>query len=82
VVLSGHTGVSAYRKDLGLKGNTIYQILQDYQGEDLGGGYIRLLEIDPAKRTISAKMYSPYYRVTKKDYSQFAFSEVDFVGSK
>jgi hypothetical protein len=45
-----------HRDDTGLKGNHIYQILQDYQGEDNGGGYIRLLEIDPVSKTMSAKM--------------------------
>lgn len=82
MVLSGHVGTSAYRTDLGEKGNRIYQLLQDYQGEDLGGGYIRLLEIDPKAKTISAKMYSPYYRKTKTDFSQFSFSEVEFIRRK
>jgi 3',5'-cyclic AMP phosphodiesterase CpdA len=82
LVLSGHVGTSAYRTDLGEKGNLIYQLLQDYQGEDLGGGYIRLLEIDPQAKTISAKMYSPYYRKTKTDFSQFSFSEVEFIRRK
>lgn len=82
MVLSGHVGTSAYRIDLGEKGNRIYQLLQDYQGEDLGGGYIRLLEIDPKAKTISAKMYSPYYRKTKTDFSQFSFSGVEFIRRK
>ena len=82
IVLSGHTGSSVHRDDIGLKGNHIYQILQDYQGEDNGGGFIRLLEIDPGSKTISAKMYSPFYNRTKTDSSQFSFTEVDFVGQK
>lgn len=82
LVLSGHTGVSAYRDDIGVKGNHVYSILQDYQGQDKGGGYIRLLEIDPAQGTISAKMYSPYYNLTKEDKSMFALSGVSFVGQK
>lgn len=82
MVLSGHVGTSAYRIDQGIKGNQIYQMLQDYQGEDLGGGYIRLLEIDPEAKTISAKMYSPYYKTTKTDASQFSFQEVKFTTKK
>lgn len=82
MVLSGHVGTSAHREDLGVNGNRIYQILQDYQGEDLGGGYIRLLEIDPKAKTISAKMYSPFYKKTKNDTSLFSFSEVEFISKK
>jgi hypothetical protein len=79
LVLSGHTGSSAFRDDIGVNGNHIYQVLQDYQGEDNGGGYIRLLEIDPENDSISAKMYSPFYNKTKEDYSRFSFSGVDFL---
>ncbi|MEO8962259.1 MAG: metallophosphoesterase [Ginsengibacter sp.] len=78
-VLSGHTGSSAFKVDIGLAGNKIYQILQDYQGEDFGGGYLRLLTFDIDKATISAQMYSPYYNITKKDYSQFTIENVDFL---
>ena len=80
MVLSGHHGKSVWRDDIGENGNHIYQILQDYQGEDHGGGYIRLLEIDPKAGTISAKMYSPFYNQTKNDASIFSFSGVKFIG--
>jgi hypothetical protein len=79
LVLSGHTGSSAFRDDIGINGNHIYQVLQDYQGEDNGGGYIRLLEFDTENDSISAKMYSPYYNKTKEDYSRFSFPGVDFL---
>ncbi len=81
-VLSGHTGSSVYRDDVGENGNHIYQILQDYQGQDAGGGYIRLLEIDTEEGTISGKMYSPYYKITKEDYSKISLTGVQFVGQK
>lgn len=81
-VLSGHTGNSTYRDDIGENGNHIYQILQDYQGQDAGGGYIRLLELDIKKGTINGKMYSPFYNITKNDYSQISFSGVEFVNRK
>ena len=82
LVFSGHLGSSDHRDDSGVNGNHIYQILQDYQGQDSGGGYIRLLEIDPGKGTMSAKMYSTFYKLTKEDNSQFSFSWVNFVGVK
>jgi len=79
LVLSGHVDSSAYKDDLGEHGNHIYQLLQDYQGENYGGGYIRLLEIDPKQKKISAKMYSPYYKKARKDDSQITFTDVSFV---
>jgi hypothetical protein len=79
MVLSGHVDSSAWRTDKGEKGNTIYQMLQDYQGQDAGGGYIRLLEIDTQAGTIAARMYSPFYDKTKEDFSKFSFSGVKFI---
>lgn len=79
LVLSGHVDTSAHRSDTGVNGNLIYQILQDYQGQDNGGGYIRLLKIDTAAGTIAASMYSPYYNETKKDASMFTLSNVNFI---
>ena len=81
-VFSGHTGSSTYCDDTGEHGNHIYQILQDYQGQDAGGGYIRLLEIDTKAGTINGKMYSPYYNITKEDYSKISLTGVQFVGQK
>lgn len=82
LVLCGHTGSSSHRDDVGVKGNHVYEILQDYQGDDKGGGYIRLLEIDPDKGTISAKIYTPFYNRTRDDASKFEFTGVQFVGGK
>lgn len=79
LVLSGHLDSSSWRNDKGEKGNRIYQILQDYQGEDAGGGYIRLLTIDPERRSISGKIYSPYYNREKQDGSMIRFSGVKFI---
>ena len=63
--------------DQGTEGNNIYQILQDYQRKD--EGYIRLLDIDTEKGTISAKMYSPYLDNTLEDNSSFSFTDVKFI---
>lgn len=82
LVLSGHVVYSAWRDDLGENGNHIYQLLQNYQSQDHGGGYIRLLEIDPDAGTISAKMYSPYYNKTLNDKTAFSFSGVKFINKK
>ncbi len=79
LVLSGHLGNSAYRVDSGDNGNKIYQILQDYQDQDSGGGYLRLLEIDTKLNTISAEMYSPFYNITKQDNSKFQKIGVKFI---
>lgn len=79
LVLSGHVDTSAWRTDVGEKGNTIYQILQDYQGEDAGGGYIRLLDIDTATGTIAARMYSPFYDKTRDDKSKFVLTGIKFI---
>ena len=82
MVLSGHVTGSAWRVDEGVKGNKIYQVLQDYQRIDSGGGYIRLLEVDPGAHTISAKMYSPYYNKTMDDSSTFVLKDISFIGEK
>ncbi|MDF2439676.1 MAG: hypothetical protein JWN98_660 [Abditibacteriota bacterium] len=79
MVLSGHVVTSAWRTDRGEQGNTIYQVLQDYQSQDAGGGYIRLFDIDTSARTIAARMYSPFYNKTKEDTSQFSFNDVKFI---
>lgn len=79
LVLSGHVDSSAHRTDIGERGNTIYQILQDYQTTDAGGGFIRLLDIDTEKGTIAARMYSPFYDKTKDDDSKFSFTGIKFI---
>lgn len=78
LVLSGHTGNSAWRNDRGDNGNRIYQILTDYQGENQGDGYLRLLEINPLRRYISAKVYSPFNQKEKCEAS-IRFMGVKFI---
>ena len=78
-VLSGHVMSSALKVDKGENGNNVYQILQNYQNEDLGGGYIRLLSFDIDKKTVAASMYSPFYKKTKEDSSKFAINGIDFI---
>lgn len=79
MVLSGHVCFSSHREDTGPAGNKIYQILSDYQCRDNGGGYIRLLDFDIKKKTVAAKMYSPFYDKTLEDNSRFVLTDVELI---
>lgn len=78
LVLCGHTGSSTWRNDRGDNGNRIYQILQDYQGENQGDGYLRLLEINPERGSIMGKIYSPYNKKEKCE-AVIRFNGVSFI---
>jgi len=78
MVLSGHVVYSARKEDKGTYGNTIYQILQDYQLDE-DDTYIRLLDIDTQNNTITAKIYSPITGITLDDESKFTFTNVQFI---
>lgn len=79
LVISGHKCGTALREDTGINGNKIYSVLQDYQCEDAGGGYIRLLDFNMQKKTITGKMYSPFYNKTLNDKSAFQITNVNFI---
>lgn len=81
MVLSGHTGSSTWRNDRGDNGNRIYQILTDYQHENFGDGYIRLLEVNPERKYLSAKVYSPYNGKEKCE-ALIRFMGVNFISPK
>lgn len=57
-VLSGHLTQTALRQTPGNSGQTVYQLLTDYQNE--GDGWLRTLEIDPEAETVKSEVYSPY----------------------
>jgi hypothetical protein len=58
-VLGDGTGYLASKND---RGNTVHQILANYQMRDLGGeAYLRLLEFHPDGKTVQVKTYSPLY---------------------
>jgi hypothetical protein len=61
-VFSGHISPGNARQVCwGLKGNTVHEILADYQIRPLGGeGYLRLIEFLPDGETIQVLTYSPY----------------------
>ena len=79
LVLSGHVCNSSSLVSTGENGNKVYQILTDYQNEDAGGGYLRLLKINPQTGTISGKVYTPFYKKFRTDSSTVEFKDVKFI---
>jgi hypothetical protein len=61
IVLCGHMHGESRRTDVNLAGNTVYQMLADYQDETNGGnGKLRILTFVPDENKIYVKTYSPY----------------------
>lgn len=61
-----------YRKDEGMHGNVVHQMLVDYEKLRGGRGFLRLLEFLPDGKTIQVRTYSPVSReirssITKGD---------------
>lgn len=81
-VLSGHVMHSALKVDEREDGSKIYQLLQNYQNDDYGGGYLRLLHFDIDQGTVEAEMYSPYYKKTQNDDSHYLLDGIDFLKMK
>ncbi|MBI4979268.1 MAG: metallophosphoesterase [Spirochaetes bacterium] len=82
IVLCGHVDKSAWKTNTGVNGNRIYQILQDYQGEN--NGWVRFIEFDTTSNTIKGWMYSPYLNQGRSDGSGYTtanilFTNVNFV---
>ena len=62
MTLNGHVNGdgTGYRISVGRDGNTVHQVLVNYQMLAEGGlGYLRLLEFDPDGETLRMKTYSP-----------------------
>lgn len=86
MVVSGHVLHSGAARSVseGVHGNTVYQMLANYQGEvegsEMGGnGFLRVISIDPKQGKISVKSYSPYIDQYKSDTEQeFRFEKVNF----
>lgn len=60
MVVCGHVTESVVNTKVGVGGNTIYEMLVDYQGErvqgtgsNLGNGWLRILQFDPANNKIN-----------------------------
>jgi calcineurin-like phosphoesterase family protein len=65
MLICGHLSSQyvGYRKDQGLHGNVVHQMLVDYEKLKGGRGFLRLLEFLPDGKTIQVRTYSP---VTKE----------------
>lgn len=60
LVICGHVCTSAHLASKGEHGNTVHQVLVDYQDEEQGGnGWLRLLQFLPDGRTVRVRDYSP-----------------------
>lgn len=62
IVTCGHvaSGYAGYRRDEGDYGNTVHQMLCDYESLKGGGqGFLRLLEFLPDGKTVQVRTYSP-----------------------
>jgi regulation of enolase protein 1 (concanavalin A-like superfamily) len=81
-VFCGHLCTAGSRVEAGLNGNTVYQMLSDYQCEGTGNGWLRIVEIDTVAATMSVKTYSPVLNSYKTDVkNQFTFSGINFVSA-
>lgn len=60
LVFSGHVCYTGLLSSKGEKGNTVHQILVDYQRDPTGGnGYLRLLQFHSDGKTVKVQDYSP-----------------------
>ena len=60
-VLCGHNAGQYHGADTGDSGNTVYNLLSDYQEQPNGGnGWLRLYQFYPLQNKIRAVTYSPY----------------------
>lgn len=61
MLICGHLSSQyvGYRKDEGLHGNVVHQMLVDYEKLKGGRGFLRLLEFLPDGKTIQVRTYSP-----------------------
>lgn len=81
-VLSGHVMSTAMLEGKGDNANTYYQLLQNYQRDDFGGAYLRMLHFDLDKGTVNAEMYSPFYNDNKHDGSNYEITNFEVVRPK
>jgi len=81
-VFSGHVLNSGLGRleSVGENGNTVYQILANYQMKEKGGnGFLRIMHIDVKNGKASVKSYSPYIDEYKTDpENQFVIENVRF----
>jgi Calcineurin-like phosphoesterase len=64
LVVSGHVCVTGRRVDQGIHGNTVHQMVVDYQNQEKGGnGFLRLLQFPAEGNAVRVVDYSPYLDV-------------------
>ncbi|WP_455392598.1 tandem-95 repeat protein [[Eubacterium] cellulosolvens] len=85
-VYCGHIIMEAgYLASTGVYGNTVHQMLANFQGLPNGGnGYLRLLEFDTASGTISVRTYSPYlddYKTESQHQFTLNFNIWDYINN-
>ena len=77
IVLSGHvsTGGLGYLASEGDHGNTVHQMMVDYEKMRGGGmAYLRLLEFLPDGKTVQVRTYSPVLKSTRQsELEEFRF---------
>jgi hypothetical protein len=78
--MNGHITTEFRQTETNIAGQTVHEIVVDYQQIELGGGYFRLMEFDQDNSVVRTKSYSP----AKDQYltdgnSQFNLT-VDFNG--
>ncbi|MCW2927918.1 MAG: hypothetical protein JWM86_1886 [Thermoleophilia bacterium] len=73
------TGVAARRTTRRADGSTVTQLLANYQVRmDGGGGFLRLLQLDPAARTVGVTTWSPTRRAPLTDPgNRFVLRDID-----
>ena len=66
--------------DIGENGNTVYQMLSDFQHYSNGGnGFLRFLEINPEEKFVKVRTYSPYLdQFLTSSAQEFQFDNVNF----
>jgi hypothetical protein len=60
LVLCGHNHYAYNQTSLNAAGQPVFELLADYQDENLGDGYLRLYQFDEANSAIHVTSYSPY----------------------
>jgi hypothetical protein len=67
LVISGHVGIAGYLKSKGLNGNTVHQLVVDYQDIANGGNaWLRLLQFLPDGKTVRVRDYTPLLDQTSR----------------
>lgn len=78
LMLSGHQGGEAVRRNT-FQGRTVYAMLSNYQWRSKGGsGMLRVMKIDPSKRSMEVATYSPWLdQYERDDNSQFKLEDLN-----